>query len=518
MHRQETELTPDSSVEERPLPTEPSQQSPERTIAEQTGALFELESYSVVEADYQADVQGYDPTWDRNEQLTSPSLEEPIVQTPSVPQIAQEAQTAIAAEPLLTQVTRNRANEVEISALAHQVRNLDLAAVAASLGLEKDRRDKNKWKDAGHTISINDGKFMDWLTNKGGGGAIDLVMHIRQVDFKEAVQWLSGRSLTIPAQSQSVSKEPRLLELPQPAEGQWASVRQYLVETRGLPADWIDRFYSQGLIYADNHCNAVFLRYCDHKDDQAWCRHTPTGASLRGTRDRDHPFHGLAPGSSREDGWFWLRSGKGEVQRVVLTESPIDAISLAVLEKEKSTQDSKVSIYLSTDGSGAIPTVALKALLDRDGQVIAAFDADKAGEKMAWRIAEVLPGITRMSPAQGKDWNDRLMVEHHPERASVGNYERGDKDTLRSLWKWHRVAGELGRSDIYLKRITEVARAFVEGEPLSEKASVAMQQDFQTHKREKQAQSSPQQSNPSRLVEPPHSVPPKKSHQEVEMG
>ena len=531
MNRQETEIAPDSFPDERSqsaISSQPSQPNEEPLeVTGQTGALFELENYSVTGADYQADVQGYDPTWDSTERSTSTSskgstLAEPVVEAPStMPQITHEDQKTIASQSS-DQLTSSSSpsHPVDTSALAHQVRNLDLAAVAASLGLEKDRRDKNKWKDAAHTISVTDGKFMDWLADKGGGGAIDLVMHVRKVDFKEAVQWLSGQTLTAHAQSQPQpgSKEPRPLELPQRDEGQWTTVRQYLVETRGLPAEWIDHFHSQGLIYADDHRNAVFLRYSDHKNDQAWGRHNPTGASLRGTRNLEHPFHGLAPGSSREDGWFWLRSGKGEVQRVVLTESPIDAISLAVLEKEKSTQDSKVSIYLSTDGSGAVPTAALKALLDRDGQVIAAFDADRAGEKMAWRIAEVLPGITRMSPAQGKDWNDRLMVEHHPERANVGEYDRGDKTTLRSLWKWHRVAGELGRSHNYLKRITEVARAFVEGEPLSEKASIAMELDFQTHKQEKQTQSSPQQSHPSRLVEPPHSVPPKKSHQEVEMG
>ncbi|MGV0029066.1 DUF3991 and toprim domain-containing protein [Phormidesmis priestleyi] len=436
---------------------------------------------------------------------------------PALPQTPQEAQKAITLQSS-TRLTSssNQSHEADIAAPAHQVRNFDLAAVAASLGLEKDRRDKNKWKDNAHIISINDGKFMDWLANKGGGGAIDLVMHVRQVDFKEAVQWLSGQTFTAPVRARSGSKEPRPLELPQRNEEHWTNVRQYLVETRGLPADWIDRFHNQGLIYADDHRNAVFLRYSDRQDDRAWCRHNPTGASLRGTRDPEHPFHGLAPGSSREEGWFWLRSGKGQVQRVVLTESPIDAISLAVLEKEKSTHDSKVSIYLSTDGSGAVPTAALKALLERNGQVIAAFDADKAGEKMAWRIAEALPGITRMNPAQGKDWNDRLMAEHHPEQVNVGKYDRGDKQTLRSLWKWHRVAGELGRSSNYLKRITEVARAFVDGEPLSDKALSAMQQDSQTH--QQQTHSRSQQPIAPSASSQQQPVLPKKSCQGVEMG
>ncbi|KAM3094728.1 DUF3991 domain-containing protein [Phormidesmis sp. 146-35] len=144
-------------------------------------------------------------------------------------------------------------------------------------------------------------------------------------------------SAPVQFQSSSVQKEPRPLELPPRNEDHWATVRQYLVETRGLPATWIDRFHNTGLIYADDHRNAVFLRHSDRYNDQAWSRHEATGASLRGTRYTEHAFHGLAPSSSRENGWFWLRSANGEVNRVILTESSIDAISLAALEKEKSS-------------------------------------------------------------------------------------------------------------------------------------------------------------------------------------
>ncbi len=51
--------------------------------------------------------------------------------------------------------------------LADQVRNADLEVVAESLGLERDRHDKHKWRDEGHIISISGSKFMDWLADKG---------------------------------------------------------------------------------------------------------------------------------------------------------------------------------------------------------------------------------------------------------------------------------------------------------------------------------------------------------------
>ena len=356
--------------------------------------------------------------------------------------------------------------------------------VAANLGLEQDRRDKHKWKGLGHIISINHGKFYDWLEEKGSGGAIDLVMHVRNCEFKEAVEWLSQPSLSAPMQrqpQQELPKEPRPLELPVQPEKHWSNVRQYLIETRGLPAKLIDHLHTKGLIYADDRYNAVFLRYSDGSDGRNWLRHEPTGASLRGTSNQTHPFYGLAPGSSRENGWFWIGTGKGKVQRVLLTESPIDALSLATLEKKLRPQEVGVTIYLSTDGAGVIPTKALQMVLEQGGTVFAAFDTDAAGEKMAWRVAQELPGIRRMAPASGKDWNDRLLAERQPNPTKLPQPNRGNKQTLHFLWMWHRVAVELGHRRNYLDRITEVAREFVEGQPLSEKAIAAMHQDFRKH-------------------------------------
>ena len=92
----------------------------------------------------------------------------------------------------------------------------------------------------------------------------------------------------------------------------------------------------------------MFLRQTS-SDPHTWDRVETTGAILRGTVGN---FKGLAPGSSKNNGWFWIGVGRGEVQRIVVTESTIDALSLAVLEKG---QHQGRTIYLSTDGKGALP-------------------------------------------------------------------------------------------------------------------------------------------------------------------
>lgn len=116
--------------------------------------------------------------------------------------------------------------------------------------------------------------------------------------------------------------------------------------------------------------------------ENRWIRGAVAGASLRGTWGEDNHYRGLAPGSVRDQGWFWLGAGSGPVQRVLLTESPIDVMSLAVLDRERRTP-SGVTIYLSTDGAGGVPIAALQCVIKQGGQVMVAFDADAAGTLMA---------------------------------------------------------------------------------------------------------------------------------------
>ncbi len=359
--------------------------------------------------------------------------------------------------------------------LADQVRPTDLAIVATHLGLEQDHCDPHKWRDAGHIISIDGSKFMDWAADRGGGGAIDLVMHVQRVEFKEAVRWLSGQDLT----AQPLSAQPlrvkdrdlRSLALPAPNDRRWTAVREYLVELRKLPDGLVDRLYEKGLIYADDFQNAVFVRHALR--EEGWLRGEVTGASLRGTWGENNVYHGLASGSHKDNGWFWIGAGKGYVKRVLLVESAIDALSLAVLDRKR-TETQGVTLYLSTDGSGTVPVGALRQVIEQGGRVAVAFDGDSAGEEIAWRVAQQVIGVYRMVPAYGKDWNDRLLQDGHLDRLpSVENQRQSDL-----LWKWYRSAQRLGKSPGYLKRITEVAREAIQDGTLSANTQMAMQKDL----------------------------------------
>ncbi len=290
--------------------------------------------------------------------------------------------------------------------LANKARNMPLSEVAERLGLEPDRYDPHKYKGDGLIISINDQKFYDHTAMKGGGGACDLVMHVQQSNFKEAVEWLNGHAVTPINRVNSFSQQPtqtvtkpentkQPFQPPAPDDSKWAAVKDYLITTRGLPESLVDNLYELGSVYADSKQNAVFLR----KNLEGEI----TGASLRGTYE-DSTFKRLAKGTNRDAGWFALKKGEGEPERIVLTESPIDALSAAAISQKQET-----TLFISTDGSGSIPHQFLQQQLQESKQVLVAYDNDEAGQTMAQRVLEELPGAQRITPKVGKDWNEELI-------------------------------------------------------------------------------------------------------------
>ena len=276
-------------------------------------------------------------------------------------------------------------------ARAQRLRALPLSLVLEELAAVRDARDPAKWRTAQGTLSVNGAKFMNWNQSIGGGGAIDLVMHVRQVGFGPALDWLEARfgGMT-PSQAQAASGAPKLM-LPTPVTQHWPQVERYLLEERKLPKPLLRALVQSGLLYADIRANAVFLLV----DSAA----TAVGADLRGTTAL--PWRGMAPGSRKDDGFFSIPP-TGD-QPIVLCESAIDAISCHALHPRHRC--------LST--SGARPAPAWLSTLLAQGQAISCgFDADPTGDAMAQRMRAVHPAIDRLRPT-AKDWNDLL-------RQSVG--------------------------------------------------------------------------------------------------
>jgi hypothetical protein len=283
--------------------------------------------------------------------------------------------------------------------LAARLRDLPLERVLPLCGGRPDHRDHRQWHTPAGTLSVTGAKFMNWTLGTGGGGAIDLVIHLCHLDFKGAVDWLAGHfSAALPPEPQA-SPPPSELRLPRPAPNQLARVRDYLIAARHLPTGLVAALIDSGTLYADARTNAVFLL----RDDLR----LPVGAELRGTTAT--PWHGLAPGSRKDLGCFAIPvhppqccyGGRVEPRStVVLCESAIDAISCFVLHPA----------YRCLSTAGARPEPRwLRPLLEQGCQVYCGFDADLTGDAMADAMITRYPRVQRLRPTR-HDWNDVLKA------------------------------------------------------------------------------------------------------------
>lgn len=277
-------------------------------------------------------------------------------------------------------------------ARAQRLRTLPLPVVLQELGAKPDPHDPAKWHTLQGVLSVNGLKFMNWNQGVGGGGAIDLVMHLKDVGFGLALEWLethwAGRTASPPALPSAVQS----LVLPTPVAKNWPRVQRYLIQERKVPAAVLAPLVHCAMIYADDRANAVFLLVDSHG--------TPVGAELRGTTA--WAWRGMAPGSRKDRGFFGLPSTPStSCQAIVLCESAIDALSCHALHRA----------YRCLSTSGARPDPPwLSVLLQQGLPVYCGFDADLTGEAMAQRMCELHPSILRLRPP-AKDWNASLTTD-----------------------------------------------------------------------------------------------------------
>ncbi|HGY11729.1 MAG TPA: DUF3991 domain-containing protein, partial [Desulfobacterales bacterium] len=160
---------------------------------------------------------------------------------------------------------------------ADEVRNIDLGVLLQYFGSTKDLQDKAKWYTSQGVISVNGPKFMNWTRGTGGGGAIDLVIHLQGVGFKDAVLWLHNHFSFSFVQISSIKSHPvkQILKLPQKNDRKLKQVTQYLINRRCLPKKLIKNLIQSEKLYADIKGNAVFLLLGKKK--------RVVGAELRGT-------------------------------------------------------------------------------------------------------------------------------------------------------------------------------------------------------------------------------------------
>lgn len=270
------------------------------------------------------------------------------------------------------------------------IRNIDLKYVLTRAQAIPDPHDRAKWHTCLGAISVNGQKFMNWSTGTGGGGAIDLLMHLHQCSFKSALCWLRQNfSDALPLVCSPPMTHPRLT-LPQRDDRHLPQVISYLSISRRIPLSLIKNLIASNSLYADPKANAVFLLLGKEKKI--------VGAELRGTSQLR--WLGMAKGSRKDIGCFYVKNSSSK--KMILCESAIDALSFFAVNPQW--------LCISTSGANPYPDW-LPLFIAKGYEIHCGFDADHTGDAFAEKMICRYPCIKRLRPIQ-HDWNDQLRS--HP--------------------------------------------------------------------------------------------------------
>lgn len=292
-------------------------------------------------------------------------------------------------------------------------RGIDLRQFAVSLGYEIDRRES--WR--GSTVLRRGG---DKIVVKRNGNGHYVFFSVRDdndhgtiIDFVERRQNLSlgavrqvlrpwiGRPAT-PMQFPALEPtSPDRIRVECAYRGMVRVSRYpYLEQDRCVPAVvlWSPRFV--GRIRLDCRDNTVFPHF--------------DAAGLCGYEIKNRGFTGFAAGGQKG---LWLSHTRRDDRRLILAESAIDALSYAALFPDAKDQTRYASLGGKPSRRQMDLLQATIAKLPAEAEIVAAFDADPAGRRLADQTREVVANAASRTerstlifkshlPAQeGEDWN-----------------------------------------------------------------------------------------------------------------
>lgn len=237
---------------------------------------------------------------------------------------------------------------------------------------------------------INEWYCFSQADKHGGRNAINCLTKIIGMDFKTAVEALTGENISYgvynPVDQQP--PKPRELIIPERAESM-RNVFAYLCKARKIDSKIVSDLAHNGMLYQDKRENAVFL----HIDDNGEI----LGAELQGTNTYQR-FKGVAAGTA--DSVFSLKVGTPN--KVYVFESTIDLLSFRQLASPNKLQD---SVLVSMAG---LKLSILKSFSECGLPLYACVDNNEAGARF---ISEnnLIPCNKVLADSGVKDFNELLQ-------------------------------------------------------------------------------------------------------------
>ncbi|MBE9209783.1 relaxase/mobilization nuclease domain-containing protein [Nostoc sp. LEGE 06077] len=195
-------------------------------------------------------------------------------------------------------------------------------------------------------------------------------------------------------------------------------LQNYLTQKRGLTNFLVGALQRQGLGYIDTQQQhrVVFIKR-DLNGEKS-------GALVWDTHREDNRCMEYPENSDRSQGWFHLKLGGGvdsQIERVILCDSPIEALSIAHIDRDAHKGQPPVrTMYMAVDDPNSLPLELLKNV----NRIALAFNNDEQGNQTAQVVQKILPQAKRVEPS-GRTWNEILIEAQQREMLSQKQRSRG---------------------------------------------------------------------------------------------
>ena len=298
--------------------------------------------------------------------------------------------------------------------------NIDLRAYAASQGYQLDR--KASWRGTSvlrHPASNDkiivkrgmDGHYvyLSVRDDRDNGSIIDFVQFRQGLSLgavrKELRPWIGQPPVPVPSFPvlHKTEKDRMKVEAAYEKMRDATDGHPYLERRRALPASLIADERFAGRIRIDGKGNAVF----PHFDAEG----------LSGYELKNVEFTSFASGGNKA---LWLSQEFPDDQRLVITESAIDALSHAVLFPDRHARYASIGGKPNPQQPELIRAAA--ARMPQGAEIVAAMDADADGRKLAEIVRKAVEMTGRsdlrfrtQEPEGFKDWNDQLRAKPQPQ-------------------------------------------------------------------------------------------------------
>jgi hypothetical protein len=192
-------------------------------------------------------------------------------------------------------------------------------------------------------------------------------------------------------------------------------LQYYLMRQRGVSNFLVQPLQRQGLAYIDQQENVVFIkRGLDGEK---------SGALVWDTARLDNRCTEYPENSDRSSCWFHFKLGgeaDDKIERVYLCSSPIDALTMAEIDREGHKGQPPVrTMYMAVDDPDNLPFELLRNI----SRIGLAFNNDDRGNETSLVVQEKLPQAKRIAP-KGRTWNEILIEQQQQQRQQQEELEQ----------------------------------------------------------------------------------------------